>query len=36
LYGCGLRITESVRLRVQNIDYGYRQVTIRDGKGWIF
>ncbi|MCH2266022.1 MAG: integron integrase [SAR324 cluster bacterium] len=33
LYGCGLRITESVRLRVQNIDYGYRQVTIRDGKG---
>lgn len=33
LYGSGLRITEAVRLRVQDIDYGYQQVTVRDGKG---
>jgi integron integrase len=33
LYGCGLRITEAVRLRVQDIDFGYKQVTVRNGKG---
>ncbi len=33
LYGCGLRITEAVRLRVKDIDFGYQQVTVRDGKG---
>ncbi|HIB94115.1 MAG TPA: integron integrase [Candidatus Lambdaproteobacteria bacterium] len=33
LYGCGLRITEAVKLRVQNIDFGFKQVTVRDGKG---
>lgn len=33
LYGSGLRITEAVRLRVQDIDYGYKQVTVRNGKG---
>ncbi len=33
VYGCGLRITEAVRLRVQDIDYGYKQVTVRNGKG---
>ena len=33
LYGCGLRITEAVRLRVQDIDYGYKQITVRNGKG---
>jgi len=33
LYGCGLRITEAVRLRVQDVDYGYKQVTVRNGKG---
>jgi len=33
LYGCGLRITESVRLRVQDIDYGFKQITVRNGKG---
>jgi len=33
LYGCGLRITEAVRLRVQDIDHGYKQVTVRNGKG---
>ena len=33
LYGSGLRITEAVRLRVQDIDFGFKQVTVRDGKG---
>ena len=27
LYGCGLRITEAVRLRVQDVDYGFKQIT---------
>jgi integron integrase len=33
LYGSGLRITEAVRLRVQDIDFGFKQITVRDGKG---
>ncbi len=33
LYGGGLRISELVRLRVQDIDFEYCQITIRDGKG---
>jgi len=33
LYAGGLRITEAVRLRVQDIDFGFRQITVRDGKG---
>lgn len=33
LYAGGLRITEAVRLRVQDIDFGFKQITIRDGKG---
>lgn len=33
LYAGGLRITEAVRLRVQDIDFGYKQITVRDGKG---
>jgi integron integrase len=33
LYGCGLRITEAVRLRVADVDFGYKQVTVRSGKG---
>ncbi len=33
LYGCGLRISEAVQLWVQDIDYGYKQVTVRNGKG---
>jgi integron integrase len=33
LYGSGLRLMECVRLRVKDIDFGYRQVTVRDGKG---
>jgi integron integrase len=33
LYGCGLRLNECVRLRVKDVDFGYLQVTIREGKG---
>jgi integron integrase len=33
LYGTGMRLMECVRLRVKDIDFGYRQITIRDGKG---
>ena len=33
LYGSGLRITEAVRLRVQDIDFEYKQITVRSGKG---
>lgn len=33
LYGSGLRIMEAVRLRVQDIDYSMRQISVRSGKG---
>ena len=33
LYGAGLRLMECVRLRVKDIDFEYRQITVRDGKG---
>lgn len=33
LYGSGLRLMECLRLRVKDIDFSYRQLTIRDGKG---
>lgn len=33
LYGSGLRLLEALRLRVQEVDFGYRQITVRDGKG---
>lgn len=33
LYGSGLRLTECLRLRVQDVDFEYLQLTIRDGKG---
>jgi integron integrase len=33
LYGAGLRVMECVRLRVKDIDFGYGQITVRDGKG---
>ncbi len=33
LYGSGLRLMECVRLRVKDVDFGYNQITIRDGKG---
>ena len=33
IYGSGLRITETVRLRVQDVDFDYKQITVRSGKG---
>jgi len=32
LYGCGLRLTEALRLRVKDIDFENRQIIVRDGK----
>ena len=33
LYGAGLRLMECLRLRVKDVDFGYRQLIVRDGKG---
>jgi len=33
MYGSGLRVMECVRLRVQDLDFDYQQVTVRCGKG---
>jgi len=33
LYGCGLRLMECIRLRVFDIDFGYKQINIRNAKG---
>jgi integron integrase len=33
LYGSGLRLTECIRLRVKDMDFGYLQITVRDAKG---
>ena len=33
LYGAGLRIMEATRLRVQDIDFGYQQIIVRESKG---
>lgn len=33
LYGSGLRIMEAVRLRVKDVDFGRKEITVRDGKG---
>ena len=33
MYGAGLRVMECVRLRVKDIDFGYGQILVRDGKG---
>jgi integron integrase len=32
LYGSGLRLMECVRLRVKDVDFGYGQIVVRDGK----
>lgn len=33
MYGSGIRLMECVRLRVQDLDFSYKQVTVRNGKG---
>lgn len=33
LYGSGMRLNECLRLRVKDLDFGFRQVAVRDGKG---
>ena len=33
MYGCGLRLMELVRLRVKDIDFGYKSIIVRSGKG---
>lgn len=33
LYGAGLRLRECLKLRVKDVDFDYRQVLVRDGKG---
>jgi len=33
LYGSGLRLMECVRLRVKDLDFEYKTITVRDGKG---
>jgi integron integrase len=33
LYGSGLRLLEALRLRVQDVDFARREVTVRSGKG---
>jgi integron integrase len=33
LYGTGMRLMECLRLRVKDVDFGYKQILIRDGKG---
>jgi integrase len=35
LYGTGMRSIERLRLRVKELDFEYRQITIRDGKGQV-
>lgn len=33
LYGAGLRLNECLRLRIKDIDFSYKQLTVHDGKG---
>jgi integron integrase len=33
LYGSGLRLLECLRLRIKDLDFGRRQLTVRQGKG---
>lgn len=33
MYGTGMRVSECIRLRIQDLDLDYKQVIVRDGKG---
>jgi len=33
MYGCGLRLSETVRLRVQDVDFENNYINVHDGKG---
>ena len=33
LYGTGMRIMESLRLRVKDVDFARREILVREGKG---
>ncbi|MBC8484702.1 MAG: integron integrase [Bacteroidetes bacterium] len=33
LYGAGLRLMECVRLRIKDVEFSYKQIIVRDGKG---
>jgi len=33
MYGSGLRLTEAITLRVKDLDFGAREITVRGGKG---
>jgi integron integrase len=33
LYGSGLRLHEALRLRVKDLDFGFKQINVQDGKG---
>lgn len=33
MYGTGMRVMECVRVRVMDIDFGFSQITVRNGKG---
>jgi len=33
IYGSGLRISEALRLRILDVDFDYKQITVRNGKG---
>lgn len=33
MYGAGLRLLECLCLRVKDVDFGYRQIVVREGKG---
>jgi integron integrase len=33
LYGSGLRLSEALRLRIKDVDFGFKQIIVRDGKG---
>src|SRR5690606_40057056 len=33
LYGTGMRINEALRLRIKDLDFARREITVREGKG---